>query len=206
MLQIIAMITMLIDHIGAIKDITVFRIIGRLSMPIYAWFLSYAIQHTKDIKQYKKRLLIIAIISQFTFMGLFYERYGIYFNMCFTWYICANTIYFVHNNKSKYRFLWAFLSAVALIVIPCDYGIYALFWCLLWYLMENKIFYEGIPLLILIIVYSCGIGDIIQLFSLAAVPVVHICTKHDKIYLPKKYRYIWRVFYPAHMGVLRCLQ
>lgn len=201
------MITMLIDHIGAIKDIQIFRIIGRMSMPIYAWFIVYSLQHTRDIKQYIKRLFIIALISQITFMGLFYEKYGIYLNMCFTWVICSIAMVDLHNHITNNKRLGGFiLSACALIIIPCDYGLYALLWCCLWYFMDNKIYYEGLPLLVPIVIYSCGVGDLIQLFSLLAVPVVNICVKHKKIYLDKKYRYIWRSFYPVHLGVLRCLQ
>ena len=45
MLQAIAMITMLLDHIGIKCDIQAIRYIGRLSMPIYAYFIVNAVNN-----------------------------------------------------------------------------------------------------------------------------------------------------------------
>ena len=63
-----------------------------------------------------------------------------------------------------------------------------------------------IGLILPIIVISVSMGDYIQLVSLLAVPCVLICEKADKIYIDKKYRIVWRVFYPFQKGVLACLR
>ena len=53
-LKIIALITMLIDHIGCIffPNIIVFRVIGRLSYPIFAMFIAEGYYYTKSRKKY----------------------------------------------------------------------------------------------------------------------------------------------------------
>lgn len=65
-LKLLAIITMAIDHIGLFffpEHIT-WRIIGRLSFPIFAWLIANGARHTKNVNAYLKRLLIFAIISQ----------------------------------------------------------------------------------------------------------------------------------------------
>ena len=57
-LKIVAIITMLIDHIGYylypnlnLETYVAFRIIGRISMPIFAFLIVQGFLHTKNIKK-----------------------------------------------------------------------------------------------------------------------------------------------------------
>ena len=70
MLEIIAMISMFLDHIGLyiFNNNFVLRLIGRLALPIYGYLIIQGKDKTKDINKYIIRLLIIAIISQIPFI------------------------------------------------------------------------------------------------------------------------------------------
>ena len=52
-LQLIALITMLIDHIGAflMGDDIVMRLIGRIAMPLFCFMLAEGFLHTKSRKK-----------------------------------------------------------------------------------------------------------------------------------------------------------
>ncbi len=65
-LKLLAVITMIIDHTGAVlfPDFIILRMIGRLSFPIYAYFISEGLLHTSNIKKYLLRLLAFAIVSE----------------------------------------------------------------------------------------------------------------------------------------------
>ncbi|MDF2537691.1 MAG: putative rane protein [Herbinix sp.] len=82
-LKIIAIITMLIDHIGAIliRDNNiynlVFRSIGRIAFPIFAFLIVEGFYYTKNVKKYLLRLGLFALISEIPFDIAFYHySYG----------------------------------------------------------------------------------------------------------------------------------
>ena len=72
-LKLLACITMLIDHIGVIffPNMMLFRVIGRIAFPIYAFLITEGYTRTKNIKKYIFRLFILAIISQVPYMLAF---------------------------------------------------------------------------------------------------------------------------------------
>ncbi len=65
-IKLIAIIAMVIDHVGYIffPQTTMLRIIGRLTMPIMAFFAAEGFEKTRNKFRYLLRLLIFAVISE----------------------------------------------------------------------------------------------------------------------------------------------
>lgn len=131
LLKLIAMVTMLIDHIGLLfyPELLIFRTIGRIAFPIFAYQLAVGYQKTHNRVSYVKRLFIFAIISQvpyvflnqnmelnlFHFNVIFLFLYGIFVLLLFD--KCSYSF-----NKLKFKLkidnlvLW-FLLSLSLIVV-----------------------------------------------------------------------------------------
>ncbi len=136
-LKLIAMITMLIDHIGVIflkngdSLYVIFRTIGRISFPLFAFFIVEGMVHTRNQKRYLLQLFICAFtIDIVTFMFGFYNNLG--GNSVTTLAFSALTIYFL-QKKCWYKLLAIipssilFLIAFKIIPFYADYNIYGLF-------------------------------------------------------------------------------
>ena len=70
-LKIIACVSMLIDHIGYIlfPHIIFLRYIGRLAMPIFAFFIGEGCLYTRDRKKYFTRIFSLAVVCQLFYVG-----------------------------------------------------------------------------------------------------------------------------------------
>lgn len=66
LLKILALVTMLIDHVGyaLFPGFMFLRIIGRLAFPIFAYQIAIGYSKTSNLKKYTQRLLIFGLISQ----------------------------------------------------------------------------------------------------------------------------------------------
>lgn len=68
-LKVIAMVTMVIDHVGAalFPETEILRLIGRTSFPIYVWLLVMGFVHTGSRKKYMLRMAACALVSEIPF-------------------------------------------------------------------------------------------------------------------------------------------
>lgn len=178
-LKIIALISMMIDHYGAIfhDNIDIYRIIGRIAFPIYCFLLVEGYLHTKDVKKYAIRLLIFALISEIPFDLAFYGMLSFYHqNVFFTLFIGLVTIHLLDNpNKYKYRKGLIYLFATILSIIAgVDYSFMGLIYILAFYYTKDFNKAKRFIIIALILFLTNLLSHPIQQFSLLALPILYI--------------------------------
>lgn len=205
MIKILACIFMIIDHIGLIffPQHIVFRIVGRLSMPLFAYCIARGIRNTHNIKKYFYKVILIAVVSQIPYMFLVNK---LKLNICFLWAVSIILIYGYKTVTSPYmRVLLVSAVFLGCSFLPLDYGLYGLLYVIIMYLyafQKNDIkTYGAWTVLHLAKLFVDFQGGIIQIFTLPTISIVDICNRYgfEKI---KKYNKILTWFYPVHIVFL----
>ena len=213
-LKILAVIFMTIDHIGLhlFPGMQIFRIIGRLAFPIFAFTFAEGCKYTKNRTRHFVVLCLFAVLCQAVYS---YVTKSLYQNILITLSLSALVIYSLDfSKKTKNFFSYLLATAVMLLafyicfILPStigrgfavDYGFYGVMLPVLVYLgktNQEKIFLLAMGLLLL----APTLGTL-QLFSLLAVPVVALYNGTRGKWRMKNFFYI---YYPLHLVVIYIL-
>jgi hypothetical protein len=204
MMQWIAMITMLIDHIGAVfyPQVAELRIIGRIAFPIYAFAVYIGYKHTRNVQKYIWRLFWIAVLSQLPFMAAFNH-----FSLNVVWTLWSALLVLLVLDKLPVRMLGIPIVALAGLVMEIthmDYGMYGLLLVLLFRYFQGPILVMAHVLLngLYIMLYSGSV----QMYSVVATAGIAIAQYYNAGFRLKGPRWIWRYFYPAHLAVIALIR
>ncbi len=110
-LKMIALITMTIDHVGAylFPQAIWLRMIGRMSMPIYAFMIAQGCRHTHSRPKYLGLVALLALIWQ---VACFVAEQSISQTILVTFSISISLIYLIDFGRNK-KTLWAWLAVAA---------------------------------------------------------------------------------------------
>jgi hypothetical protein len=209
-LKIIAIVTMVIDHVGRIlyPDLLFLQVIGRLSFPLFAYLVVLGVESTKKPRKYMATLLIFALISQVPYFLAFgiqpFERLNILFSL----FLSAVTIYY-YNKRSPLAFVPLLLS----IILMTEGSFYVVLTAVGMKLLKTTL-KLGILALVALNLQFLLIPDIesqIQVLALFAVPLIFLHIKNwlrKEILIPENSlaysirKYFFYVFYPLHLTLL----
>ena len=166
MLKTIAVIAMVIDHIGfyfsAIIPTPIYsicRFVGRISMPIFVYLIVQGFFHTKNYKKYILRMGVLAVVTQILITILMIINIKIvpeytvarqvYLNgnILFSFVICLGVLKLLHEDILVKK--WAYTKNMSLKIIlvaailiatmfmPLDYGIEVVILSMLMYYIEK---------------------------------------------------------------------
>ena len=216
-LKMIALVTMLIDHIGAVVVARAMytpefdqafwssiylpmRQIGRIAFPIYCFLLVEGFLHTKNVKKYVIRLLLFAVISEIPFNlaltgNIFDLRYqNVYWELA----LGLISIYILRYFEKKSYPYWLQISVRLTVLIvfvllaefcQLDYGAYGIFSIIVLYVCRQNKWTQ------------MGAGALSFLWEipapLAFLPVACYNGKRGK-----SVKYVFYIFYPAHLLIL----
>ncbi len=185
--QWIAIVTMVLDHLGYMYDISWLRYVGRISMPIYT-ILFVVTMKTGQVNL--KRLLILALLSQPPIIYIFEDSK---LNIIFGFAIFAFTAAAIEKCR-----WFAILAGLAMMCIPIAYGWYlyatlAAFYWLRGYWLQRGAFAAATG------IYVClTVAHPRQLLA-ALAPFI------SGVHAPRLNKYLYRYFYPGHLYVLAVL-
>jgi len=214
MLKLIAIVAMAIDHIGAIfyPETALFRIIGRLTMPIMAFFIAEGYHYTKDLKKYMLRLLLFGLITMVPYA--YYFGYGP-FNIMFS--LLAGLIAITGYDRSKtglQRVISLLIPMLVATALQFDGQFIVVFLIFVFHRHRNqpKIITLQMMMLYAVIeamLISATPGPLtfhvwVQLFALLALPLIfNYKGDREPPVLPK---YTFYLFYPVHITLLLLLK
>ena len=206
LLKWIAIITMTVDHVGAIlyPEFTVLRFIGRLSFPLFAYLLILGIENTRNVRNYFIRLFVFALISQVPFfLALGFEPFG-YLNIFFT--LSSGLLFIYFFKKSS---VFVFVPVFASLVLPFDYGIYGIAMIGCMYILKENTKFGVVSLVLLNTLFLVPWN--IQFLSISAIPFIILhkngslnITREttEEFTIPLWRKYFFYVYYPLHLALL----
>lgn len=194
-IKVLAALLMVIDHIGLVffPDQLVFRYLGRLSFPLFAWLLGQGAKHTKDVSAYLIRLVTWALISQPIYFFLLHNGQ---LNILFTLVLGLVALSLPKLTGAKYL-VWIATAIVAQ-VINADYGAYGVFTVILLsqFSPGNILWWAGWDVLNL----SILLVPIFAPYQVLAVTAPAILIYGNGIQ-GKKWK-LFYLFYPLHLALL----
>lgn len=198
-LKMIAIISMLIDHVGYVlfPNELIFRAIGRIAFPIFCFLVVEAFFHTRSTWNYLMRLCVFAILSEIpfdlTFFGEFYhpEKQNVFITLALG--LCA--IFCLEEMTSRRVFVIPFAVILALAYFcNCDYGAGGvLLICMFYKTKDNKMIQCLLCTLILYLFYGA-----FELYGLIA--MIPILLYNGNRGPALKMIFYW--FYPVHLLLL----
>lgn len=211
-LKIIACISMLIDHAGLalFPDIELFRIIGRIALPIFAYMIAEGCAHTRNRKKYLGTILTMGIVFQLVY---YFFLDDIYQGILITFSLSIITIFALDGifGKAAVRYKLTMLLPLAAVVVfgivfpelygdkgfAIDYGLWGLLLPVIIYFAPGKI-WKIIVTAVLLISMSL-FDDPLQWWALLTIPLFILYNgKRGKA----KMKYFFYIFYPLHLVLI----
>ena len=214
-LKLIAVITMLIDHVtlhwlsfypqanqpltdtpGSMTYSMLGRAIGRTAFPIYCFLIAEGYRHTHDRRQYGLRLLLFALISEIPWNlvhsgRLIYPQQNVFFTLFLGF--CCIAAYEKYKDEFAEQLMAMLILLLTALLLQADYGIRGVALILLMYMLHDA------PIVMGAVGY-CLINE-----SFAVMPAFFLTGMYNGkrgFVRGKLLKYFFYAFYPLHLLVL----
>ena len=204
-LKIIALIAMTFDHVGEMlfPSVRVWRIIGRIAYPIFAFMIAEGCYYTRHKARYFSLVLVIGLIC----CGGFYFVYKfVYLNILITFAFSIAIIFslsYAIQNKVYYLFIVPALLVVASALLSycftelLDYGFFGvLIPVAIYYCKDFKTKLAALALGLIGLGFTYGE---IQWFAFLSLLFIMF---YDKTRGKLNLKYLFYVYYPLHFVVI----
>jgi hypothetical protein len=205
-LRIIAVLAMIVDHVGMVfyPGVVWWRVVGRVAFPIFAWLVANGYRNSKNIRGYAQRLGILALISQLPYYLIQNEVepgfWGL--NIFVTLLVGLGAIAGWERLGKVWGWLWIVGLAVGGELIGAEYGAYGVLLVVGWHLVYGRVLYMGAMLATMIGAFywkEFMLGYFVKLYAMAVVPLIG---SYDGKEGQRRFKWWFYVFYPSHLTVL----
>ncbi len=183
MLRLLALMCMVVDHTGLalFPAVGAFRCVGRLAFPIYCFLLVQGYVHTRGVRAYSRRLLILALLSEIPFDLLIFGRIASNMEQNVLFSLLFGLIAIQSTDALRGKPLYAGLSAAALcmgaMLCRVSYGWLGVALCLCFHGFCTRRLHMAAVAAVILLVYSfslllSGVTTSWVLVSLCALPAL----------------------------------
>lgn len=227
-LKLLGCLFMLLDHIGhhLFPTVSWLRIVGRLAMPIFAYFIAEGCRYTRNKA---KHFLLIFLSGMIFYVGAGWIGGEWYYNIFLTFSVSIVYIYLWQyllccitsreegQGRRAALYLPLFLVALAAAYVlffymPLEYGFYTMLLPVVLSMTHLRPYVKAerlcrldhpyVRLLltgILLVLVSFSLDNPIQYFCLLALPLLFLYNGKPGV---RRLEYVFYVFYPAHVGLI----
>ncbi len=216
-LKIIALFTMIIDHLTYLHlDLpyniyVICRLIGRISFPLYIFIITESLFYTKSKKKFINSLLVLAFISQVPFAFYFGNKLS-YLNVLFTLFFGSLIVYNIDNTIKKpinKNITLLTISVFLPIIFRCDYDIIGSFSIPILY--YSKIIFSKYKINTNIVSSIYIFFMLLLLYSSVWLPYAYFGAITCVLILSynkkegKKFKLLFQISYPLHISIFLLL-
>lgn len=227
-LKLIAIIAMTLDHLtwtlvpgySTVWWVVLFHVIGRLTAPIMWFFIAEGYHYTRNVKNYAKRLFLLAFLSHFAYNFCFGIPFIPFKNTVFNqtgvvWSLAWGLVLLCINDSGKLKpwvktvliilicFItfpsdWSCIAAMAILFIGANRGDFRkqMGWMMFWSLIYAIVYF----------VFIDKVYAVIQLGTCLTIPLLRLYNGKRGSW--KGMGKLFYAYYPAHLfvcGILRII-
>ncbi len=198
-LKNIALLTMVIDHIGFCfyPDVIWLRIIGRMAFILYAFLLVEGFTHTSNLKAYKEKLLFWGLLSEIPYDLVYYNSWSSFEGQNIFFTLLIGLLGLEYAERKKNTFLTVLIIATTMILakrLNVEYSMYGVTVIYLFYYFGKRkiLYFSSIPMISLLYGFK---KFILQSFAfLGLIPIYFYNGKRGR-----KTGVIYYSFYAMHL-------
>ena len=213
-LKLLAVIFMTVDHIGMVlfPQHIIFRQIGRLAFPVFAYMIAEGCHYTKSMPKYWGLVTAVAIICQVAYLVAMNSLYQCIF-VTFSLSIGLIWLIKIARNKGKWCWIMPILGVCVVLfvteILPSiltgtdyavDYGFWGVMLPVAVYLGKSKL--EKLLLAFVVLLLLAMGSASVQLYSLLAVGLLALYNGKRGRGLGK---YFFYIYYPAHLLIIQAI-
>ena len=197
-LKMIACVTMLVDHIGAVffPWQTGLRIVGRLAFPIYCFLLAEGMARTRNVKKYGIRLAIGAVLAEVPFDLLFFRGLTLAHQSVMVTLLIGYVMVLWMRRFPKWHGFQVCICALAAELLCTDYGALGVLIIALFVLTRERKHRLLIQTAMLAVLNWWLNGYWVQMFAVAAILPIALYSGRKSTY-GRTIQWIFYLFYPV---------